>query len=116
MSKQVLIIFKCFNNKDIVRGIYNSTNSDYIQLSKFSNDDLQHLINESIKVNSARSYKSITYYYNVSDSWGEVTDVKHTLEGEHLSDGDIISLCDNLVNEVNKISSWRGRNGVKFKE
>lgn len=114
MSKQILIKFKCKNNKDIVRGIFNGKNSDFVKISNFTNEDLEILTDECLKVFKARKYKSISYYYNVTDSWGSVDERSCTLANCEIEESNIRILCKNLVNRVNDITSWRGKNGKKF--
>ena len=90
MSRQLLIVIKCNNNKDIVRGIYNKYNSNEIQISKFSAFQIADLEDEVKKVlNRIKDYKTIKFAWNVSNKSGEVVNDKYIINNRCYSNSEI---------------------------
>ena len=97
MSRQLLVVVKCNNNKDIVRGIYNSKNSE-LDISNFTNEDINNLKNEVEKVLNKYNFKSIKFYYSSSDSKNNVI----KFENIYTSNCYNIKGFLNLINDYSK--------------
>ena len=93
MSRNLLVVIKCNNNKDIVRGIYNPKNSE-LKESKFNALQLADLQDETKKVLSNISgYKTIKFAWIVSNKNGEIANDNYTMTSSCYCD-------DSMINHV----------------